>query len=145
MLSASSHNVSAHTSARRSCRRGTSGGHRMAKALSTWSMSARVRRAVALTVALTFLLLQTTAWAICSDGNSFPQGGYVIGQAPVQTAANWSPNVFTGTAGSVFVPDNSVNEHNDPSQPLTGGGHNWVFDQGSTLCKETDTGPAGEL
>jgi hypothetical protein len=27
-----------------------------------------------------------------------------------------------------------------PAEPLTGGGHNWVFDQGSTLCKETDVG-----
>ena len=39
----------------------------------------------------------------------------------------------------------SVNEHNDPAQPLTAGGHNWVFDQGSTLCKETDTGPSGAV
>jgi len=37
----------------------------------------------------------------------------------------------------------SVNEHNNPAEPLTGGGHNWVLDQGSTLCKETDVGPAG--
>ena len=29
-----------------------------------------------------------------------------------------------------------------PSSPKTGGGHNWVFDQGSTLCKVTDIGPA---
>jgi hypothetical protein len=54
-----------------------------------------------------------------------------------------TPSVFTGTVGSYFIPDNSVNEHNDPGQPLTGGGHNWVFDQGSTLCKVTDLGPAG--
>jgi hypothetical protein len=65
-----------------------------------------------------------------------------------------SVHIFTGTAGSVFVPDNSSFENNDPTQPstialngsgMTGvppvavGGHNWVFDQGSTTCKETST------
>jgi hypothetical protein len=99
-----------------------------------------VRRAVALTVALTIPLLQTTAWALCSDGSTFPANGYVIGQTPVVNGANWSPHVFTGTRGSVFVPDLSTHENNGPTQPLTGGGHNWVFDQGSTLCKETDLG-----
>jgi hypothetical protein len=88
--------------------------------------------------------MQNFAWAVCTDGSNLPAGGYVIGVPPVQHAANWSPNVFTGTAGSLWVPDTSVNEHNDPTQPLTGGGHNWVFDQGSTLCKVTDTGPAGQ-
>ena len=92
------------------------------------SLRGRVRRAVALTVALTIPLLQLTAWASCSDGTLFPAGGYQIGIPPVQTASNWSPHVFTGTAGSLFVPDTSVNEDNDPGQPLTGGGHNWVFD-----------------
>jgi hypothetical protein len=67
----------------------------------------------------------------------------VIGVAPAPAvAANWSPNVFTGSAGSLFIPDSSVNE---AAGPLTGGGHNWVFDQGSTLCKETDTGSAGAV
>jgi hypothetical protein len=90
------------------------------------------------------LCVQNVAWAACSDGSTFPQNGYVVGQPPLQGgAANWSHNVFTATAGSVWVPDSSTTEFNDPSGPLTGGGHNWVFDQGSTLCKETDTGPAG--
>jgi hypothetical protein len=102
----------------------------------------RARRIVAATTALTFLC-QNFAWAVCADGSTFPTtppSAFVRGQAP---AVNWSPNVFAGVLGSVFIPDNSVFEHNDPTQPLTGGGHNWVFDQGSTLCKETDTGPAG--
>ncbi|HWN51193.1 MAG TPA: hypothetical protein VNO18_15490 [Xanthobacteraceae bacterium] len=102
--------------------------------LSTWA-----RRVVAAAIAFTFLF-QNFAWAVCADGTTFPAGGFVAGQPP---AANWSPGVFTGTAGSIFVPDNSVFEHNDPGQPSTGGGHNWAFDQGSTTCKETDTGPAG--
>jgi Bacterial Ig-like domain (group 1) len=79
----------------------------------------------------------------CSDGMGFPAGGFTVGLPPVTVAANWSPHVFTGTAGSIFVPDLSFYEHNDPNRPLTGGGHNWVFDQGSTLCKVTDDGPAG--
>src|SRR5215472_3592525 len=45
--------------------------------------------------------------------------------------------------GSIFVPDNSVFEHNSPGEPVTGGGHNWAFDQGATLCKAIDIGPAG--
>jgi hypothetical protein len=102
------------------------------------SLSKRARRMVATATALTFLC-QNFAWAVCADGTTFPAGGFVAGQPP---AVNWSPNIFTSTADSIFVPDNSVFEHNDPAQPLTGGGHNWVFDQGSTLCKETDTGPA---
>ena len=90
--------------------------------------------------ALTFLC-QNFAWAVCADGTTFPPGGFVLGRPP---AVNWSPGaLFSGTAGSIFVPDNSVFEHNDPAQPSTGGGHNWAFDQGSTTCKETDTGPAG--
>jgi hypothetical protein len=97
------------------------------------------RRIIATASAFTFLC-QNFAWAVCADGSTFPANGYVAGQAP---AANWSPNTFTFTLGSIFVPDNSVFEHNDSTQPLTGGGHNWVFDQGSTLCKETDVGPAG--
>ncbi len=99
----------------------------------------RARRMVATAAAFTFLC-QNFAWAVCADGSTFPSSGFVAGQAP---AANWSPNTFTATGGSIFVPDTSVFEHNDPSQPLTGGGHNWAFDQGTTLCKETDVGPAG--
>ena len=77
------------------------------------------------------------------DGTTLPADGFIIGRdAPVRIAANWSPHVFTGTSGSLFIPDNSSYEHNDTAQPVTGGGHNWVFDQGSTLCKVTDVGPA---
>jgi hypothetical protein len=100
----------------------------------------RLRRTVALAATVT-LLSQNFAWAVCSNGQTMPAGGFVIGRdAVVSTAANWSPNIFTGTAGSIFVPDTSTNEHNNVAEPATGGGHNWVFDQGSTLCKVTDTG-----
>src|SRR5215470_12457834 len=99
----------------------------------------RGRRILATTTALT-LLCQNFAWAVCADGTTFPANGFVAGQPP---AVNWSPGVFLNVAGSIFIPDNSVFEHNDPTQPPTGGGHNWVFDQGSTLCKVTDIGPAG--
>jgi hypothetical protein len=99
-------------------------------------------RTVALAAIVT-LLGQNFAWAVCSNGQQLPAGGFVVGRdAVVSTAANWSPNVFTGTAGSIFVPDLSVNEQNSAAAPLTNGGHNWVFDQGSTLCKETDVGTA---
>ncbi len=104
----------------------------------------RIRQVTALAVASTFLS-HSYAWAICSDGSTLPEEGFVIGQPPLVDANNWSPGVFTGTTGSLWIPDSSVFEHNDPSQPLTGGGHNWVFDQGSTLCKMTDTGPANSL
>jgi hypothetical protein len=104
----------------------------------------KLKRILASTAALT-LLMHDFAWAVCSDGNSLPAGGFVVGVPPVQSASNWSPNVFTGTTGSLWIPDTSTNEHNDPTLPLTGGGHNWVFDQGSTLCKVTDVGPAGQL
>jgi hypothetical protein len=99
----------------------------------------RVQRIVATATALTFFC-QNFAWAVCADGTTFPPGGFVGTQPP---ATNWSPNIFTASAGSIFVPDNSVFEHNDPNQPVTGGGHNWVFDQGTTTCKAIDTGPAG--
>jgi hypothetical protein len=100
----------------------------------------RFRRTIALAATVT-LLGQNFAWAVCSNGQPLPAGGFVIGRdAVVSTAANWSPNIFTGTAGSIFVPDISTNEHNNAAEPATGGGHNWVFDQGSTLCKVTDTG-----
>jgi hypothetical protein len=103
------------------------------------NLSKLTRRIVATAAALTFLC-QNFAWAVCADGSTFPANGFVNGQPP---AANWSPGVFTGTAGSIFVPDNTVFENNDPTQPVTGGGHNWAFDQGTTTCRETDIGPAG--
>jgi hypothetical protein len=102
-------------------------------------ISKRVRRAIAVATAFIFFS-QNFAWAVCADGTTFPASGFVAGQPPT---VNWSPNVFTGTAGSIFIPDASVFEHNDPAQPPTGGGHNWAFDQGSTLCKAADTGTAG--
>ncbi|HET7882721.1 MAG TPA: hypothetical protein VFL55_17690 [Acetobacteraceae bacterium] len=103
-------------------------------ALSRWG-----RTLLASTAALS-LGFQDVAWAKCTDGSTVPANGFVIGTAPLTSAANWSPNVFTGTTGSIFIPDKSVQEHNDPSEPATGGGHNWVFDQGSTLCKVSDIG-----
>src|SRR5262249_45821942 len=89
------------------------------------NLSKRLRRVGATATALTFLC-QNFAWALCADGSTFPATGYVNGQPP---AANWSPGVFTGTAGSIFVPDKSIFENNDPTQPVTGAGHNWAFDQ----------------
>jgi hypothetical protein len=106
----------------------------------------RWRRSMLATTAALSLGLQNAAWADCVDGSTFPTnaGGFTIGVAPAPSvAANWSPNVFTGTAGSLFIPDTSVHEHNNATLALTGGGHNWVFDQGSTLCKETDRGTVG--
>ena len=108
----------------------------------------RTRRCRTLLASIAALSLgaQDAAWAVCSDGSTLPADGFVIGRdAPVRIAANWSPHVFTGTAGSLFIPDNSVHENNDPAKPLTHSGHNWVFDQGSTLCKVTDTGLAGAV
>src|SRR5579871_1229581 len=102
-------------------------------------LNRRARRVMAVASAVT-LFSQSFAWAVCADGTTFPVGGFVNGSPPV---ANWSPGVFTGTVGSLFVPDNSTFENNDPTQPVTGGGHNWAFDQGTTTCKETDVGPAG--
>src|ERR1700720_2206158 len=119
-----------------------------------YSTGRRIRRITAMAVATTFLT-QNFALAVCSDGLPMPAGqaGYdmvTLGNiAP--SLANMTKNVFTGTAGSVFIPDNSTFENNDPTQPstvalngsgMTGmpttavGGHNWVFDQGSTTCKE---------
>ena len=103
------------------------------------NLSKRTQRVAATATALTFLC-QNLAWAVCADGSTFPPGGFVNGQAP---ASIWSSGIFTGDTGSIFIPDNSVFEHNDPNQPVTGGGHNWVFDQGSSLCKAIDVGPAG--
>jgi hypothetical protein len=103
------------------------------------------KKAFTQTVALTAIVTmlgQNLAWATCSDGSTLPAGGFVIGQPPVVNPANWSPNVFTAPAQGIFVPDASVNENNDPAQPPTNGGHNWVFDQGSTLCRVVDQGSA---
>src|SRR5579871_5509614 len=81
-----------------------------------------VRQITALAVATTFLT-QNFAWAVCSDGTTFPAGnqGFVnttiANVAP--SLANMTPNVFTGTAGSVFVPDNSTFENNDPTNVST--------------------------
>jgi RmlD substrate binding domain len=100
----------------------------------------RWRRALLASAAALSLGVQD-AWAVCSDGSTLPADGFVIGRDPqVAIASNWSPHVFTAAAGSEFVPDNSVHENNDPAKPLTHNGHNWVFDQGSTLCKVTDLG-----
>jgi hypothetical protein len=96
----------------------------------------RIRQIAATTTALTFML-QNMAWAVCNNNTTFPAGGFTPA-----TATNWSPNTFTGTLGSAWVPDISVNEHNNTKEPLTQGGHDWVFDQGSTTCKETDVGGA---
>jgi hypothetical protein len=120
----------------------------------------RIRRVTAVAIATTFLT-QNFAWAICSDGLSFPPGqqGYVNTSLP-PSLANMSPHVFTGTAGSLFLPDNSIFENNDPTtgtstialngSGITGlpvapvGGHNFDFDQGSTTCKAVDTGGVGQ-
>src|SRR5215472_7028485 len=96
----------------------------------------RARRIVATATAFTFLC-QNFAWAVCADGSTLPAGGFVAGSPPVTI---WSPGLSGD--GSVFVPDISVFEHNDPGQPRTGGGHNWVFDV-NTFCKAIDVGPAG--
>ncbi len=122
--------------------------------MRTDTTSRRLRRVTAVAIASTFLT-QNFAWAVCSDGGTFPAGnqGFVFGQLP-PALANMSPNIFTGTAGSVFIPDNSTFENNDPTNvstvALNGsgiaglpvaavGGHNWEFDQGSTTCKATST------
>jgi len=103
----------------------------------------RWRRTLLASAAALSLGMQDAAWAVCSDGSTFPAGGFVAGSTPNPFTAGWSPGVLADPVGSLFIPDNSVNEHNDPAQPLTGRGHNWVFDQASSLCKETDTGPGG--
>jgi hypothetical protein len=101
------------------------------------------RVGIASVVAALTVGTQPVVWAICADGTTFPAGGYVVGQPPLPTGPdNWSPGIFTGTKGSVSVPELSVNEHNTTAEPLTHGFHNWVFDQGSTTCKETDIGIA---
>src|SRR5215467_15876905 len=115
-----------------------------------------LRQITTLAIAATFLT-QNFAWAACSDGTTFPPGnqGFTAGTLP-PSLQNMSPNIFTGTAGSVFVPDNSTFENNDSvngtsTVALNGsgiaglpvaavGGHNWNFDQGSTTCKSTSQG-----
>jgi hypothetical protein len=99
----------------------------------------RWRRALLATTAA-LSLGQNAAWATCVDGTTFPAGGYQIGKAPVKVAANWSPNVFTSTEGSFFIPDSSTADQTTGIP--TAGGHNWAFDQGSTLCKVGDDGNA---
>ena len=98
----------------------------------------RWRRAVLASATAASLLGQNTAWALCADGSHFPGTGYTINSPGV--TPNWLPNTLTGTRGSIFVPDNSVNENNDTTRPATGGGHNWAFDQGAALCKMIDKG-----
>jgi len=111
----------------------------MKRKWSNANLSKRARRIVATATAFTFLC-QNFAWAVCADGSTFPAGGFVFPQPPTAT---WSQGVFTASGGSVFVPDNSIFEHNDPGQPVTGGGHNWVFDASTDFCKAIDIGPAG--
>jgi hypothetical protein len=103
-------------------------GHIMLRKRGDANPNSRARRIAATATALTFVC-QNFAWAVCADGTTFPANGFIFGQLPA--AANWSPQQFEFPAGSIFIPDNSILEHNDPAQPLTGGGHNWVFDQGA--------------
>src|ERR1700729_1133212 len=93
-----------------------------------FTMRRRWGRTLLASTAALSLGMPNTAWAVCADGSAFPAAGYLIGGAHV---ANWSPNTFTGTLGSVFVPDTS-----------TATGHNWAFDQGATLCKMGNAGSA---
>lgn len=101
----------------------------------------RIRQIAAATTALTFML-QNMAWATCTDGSTFPSGpgGFSLGVAPV---TSFSPNIFTNTLGSVWIPDVTVTEFNLPGGVLTGNGHDFVFDQGTATCKMVDDGPAG--
>src|ERR1700745_2650512 len=115
----------------------------------------RIRRVTAVAIATTFLT-QNFAWAVCSDGTTFPAGNQGFVYSALNTVAphlaNMSPDIFTAAAGSVFVPDNATFENNDPTNASTVakngsgiaglpvaavGGHNWVFDQGFTTCKAT--------
>ena len=104
----------------------------MIRKWSNANLRKRTRHIVATATAFTFLC-QNFAWAVCADGSTFPPGGFTVGSPAV---VNWSPGIFTGTTGSIFVPDNSVFEHNSPAEPVTGGGHNWVFDQGVTSMSD---------
>ncbi|HKD31809.1 MAG TPA: hypothetical protein VKC66_38625 [Xanthobacteraceae bacterium] len=131
----------------------------------------RVRRIASVAIATTFLT-QNFAWAVCSDGvatvpaavgagfqvattyNLGPGPWNPAGGATVLNPNNWSPGIYTATANSLFIPDISGGgaagvltggcENNDcTTKPLTGGGHNWTFDQGSTLCKAHYEGAPG--
>jgi hypothetical protein len=92
-------------------------------------------------------MMQNFAWAVCSDGQPFPDptanpGGFVAG---LSRTSVWVPRgTLTNTLGSVFVPDTSQFEFNSAALgPATDGGHDWIFDQGTTTCKATHVGPAG--
>ena len=80
----------------------------------------RLRRLTSVAIATTFLT-QNFAWAVCSDGTTFPPRNQGFVNTTLGTVApslqNMSPNIFTATAGSVFVPDNSAFENNDPTRP----------------------------
>jgi hypothetical protein len=102
----------------------------------------RWRRLLLASAATLSLGVHDAAWAVCSDGSTFPPGGFVVGSAQLPTGNNW-PSYTMAPTGSFFIPDASVNEANDPSKPLTGGGHDWAFDTG--LCKVTDTGAGGAV
>src|SRR5262249_61055620 len=100
--------------------------------------SKHLRQIAALAIASTFLT-QNFAWAVCSDGLPMPPGinGYQHALLP-PTLQNMAPGIFTGTAGSVFVPDNSTFEGNNPATgTLTSGGHKWEIDQGSPHSQGT--------
>jgi hypothetical protein len=98
--------------------------------------------------------LQNAAWAVCADGvTTVPKTtGFAVGSLPATATAtaaalatatlSWSPGIFTAAAGSLFVPDSSTNELNNPALAPTHGGHNWVMDQGSTLCRVSNVGSA---
>lgn len=132
----------------------SSGAVTAERGISPSRSAGRIRRIAATTTALTFML-QNIVWAACTDGSTFPTGGFIFGVAPANNS--WAPNTLTGTLGSAWVPDTSVCEQNmvaslgppatclvDPSTgrpfSLTNGGHDWVFDQGTTTCKATDIG-----
>jgi hypothetical protein len=105
----------------------------------------RWRRTLLASTAALSLAAQNTAWATClspdaTGSTAFPAGGYLIGSAAVPLAADWSPNIFTIPEGSYFIPDSSITDQTAGAP--TGGGHNWAFDQGSTLCKLGDAGSA---
>jgi hypothetical protein len=102
------------------------------------------------------IVVQTPAWATtCKDGSTMPALGYNAFQMP-----SWTPGVYTGTLGSLFIPDTSTSEGQggpntgpdntgkldgmgNPLPGYYGHGHNWVMDQGSTLCKQIDNGSSG--
>jgi hypothetical protein len=89
-------------------------------------------------------VLLPTIWAArlsaaATGSTTFRAAGYQVGSATVPVAANWSPGtnfIFTDPQGSLFIPDSSTADQTTGAP--TGGGHNWAFDQGSTLCKLGD-------